>query len=434
MTFTRFSKLLKRRRLLGAIAALMVIGWTLASAGREEAIAADSFVDMIGVATHLNYRDTAYNRYDELVKPRLQQLGVRHIRDGFRFTDERSRDRLLDLARIGVRATLVMDPRWIDSPQQAVAMAKATAPAIEAVEGPNEWDVWPDLTYDGSPFPDGLRQFQRELYDALKQDTATAALPVLSPSVAHWWNAPKLGRVACDWATMHSYAGGEMPSGGKLDVGWIPSAKLVCPNGPVVATEAGWHNAVTDARALQPGISEAASAKYAPRLYLEYFNRRVKRAFLYEFVNEWDRADQESNFGLVRYDGSPKPAFTALANLIELLADPVDPANSVDSFEPAGLSYRLSGDQTNVHHTLLQKRDRRFYLILWQEVPSFNLAEQTDITVDDRSLTLNLETPAAQIRLYQPVTNADPIAEFTDRDRIRLAVPDHPLVVELTPS
>ena len=368
-----FNNRIRRYRylILGAIAALILL--LTATTGnseqrREQARSADNFVDTIGVATHLRYLDTVYKNYDDIIKPRLQELGIRHIRDGFPLADEASLNKVLDLGESGIRSTLVMDPRILDTAEEAVDIAKFTAPALEAVEGPNEWDVWSELSYKGVYFPEGLRQFQTELYQSLKQDPNTADVAVLSPSIALWWNAPEVGQIACDFGTMHSYSGGEMPSGGKLDEGWIPSANLLCPNQPIVATEAGWHNAVDDEGAAQPGVSEAASSKYVPRLYLEYFNRDVKRAFIYELINSWSGDNQESNFGLLRNDGSRKPEFNALRNLIELLADPGAP------FTPDTLNYSLEGNLDAVHHTLLQKRDGKFYLILWQEVPSFDLA------------------------------------------------------------
>ncbi|MEO1124744.1 MAG: hypothetical protein AAFW84_12550 [Cyanobacteria bacterium J06635_15] len=415
--------------IVGAIAALiLLLTTTTSSSGQrsEQAHAADNFIDMIGVVTHLRYLDTAYKNYDDIIKPRLQELGLRHIRDGLSLEDETSRNKVLDLGESGIHATLVMDPRWIKTPENAVALVKAAAPAVEAVEGPNEWDVWPDLTYKGNSFPAGLKQFQAELYEALKQDPDTAEVAVLSPAIAHWWNAPKVGRVSCDFGTMHSYAGGKLPSTRKLDTNWIPSARLLCPDQPIVATETGWHNAVDHTNAPQPGISEAASGKYIPRLYLEYFNRQIKRAFTYELINEWTRDNQESNFGLLRYDGSRKPAFVALRNLIDLLADPGD------AFTPDALNYTLSGNLDRVHHTLLQKRDRRFYLVLWQEVSSFNLETKRDTAVGDRPLTLTLDTPAAEVKTYRPVTAATPLTQETNLDRLELNVPDHPLVIEMS--
>src|SRR6266576_876901 len=43
---------------------------------------ADSFVDSIGVATHLTYGDQVYGN-TAMVMQRLKEAGIRHIRDGW---------------------------------------------------------------------------------------------------------------------------------------------------------------------------------------------------------------------------------------------------------------------------------------------------------------------------------------------------------------
>ena len=52
------------------------------AADPDPARPADAFVDFVGVNTHLGYYDTAYGDYEHILKPRLLELGVRHIRDG----------------------------------------------------------------------------------------------------------------------------------------------------------------------------------------------------------------------------------------------------------------------------------------------------------------------------------------------------------------
>ncbi len=61
-----------------------VLNWlTLAaSAAPVPAKSADAFVDSIGVNTHLDYTESPYARFNDLIKPKLKELGVRHIRDG----------------------------------------------------------------------------------------------------------------------------------------------------------------------------------------------------------------------------------------------------------------------------------------------------------------------------------------------------------------
>ncbi|MBD2020513.1 hypothetical protein H6F43_09965, partial [Leptolyngbya sp. FACHB-36] len=148
--------------------------------------------------------------------------------------------------------------------------------------------------------------------------------------------------------------------------------------------------------------------------------------FLYELLNERPAGDQENNFGLLRVDGSPKPAFTALKNLIALLQDAGTP------IQPGTLSYSLSGDLAHVHHTLLQKSNGRFYLVLWQEISCFDVQQRTDVATIDRPLTLTLNTAVAQATGYYPISSTAPAWQSSNPRQLPISVPDHPLVIELS--
>jgi hypothetical protein len=403
----------------------------------EQARSADSLVDSVGVAVHLNYGDTAYGKYNEIIKPRLKELGICHIRDGVSLKDTKTLAKFKDLAAIGIKSTVVMDPRRISSPAQAVEIAKALASSIEAVEGPNEWDLHPNLEYQGQSFPEGVRKFQAELYSAIKNDPATAHLDVLSPSMGRPENASKLGKVACDLGNMHSYAGGRMPSW-RLDDRWLPKAKIICPSDSIVASECGYHNALYSKKTgHQPGLSEKAAAKYLPRLFFEYFNRGIKRAYSYELIDLKPNPEGNSpkfHYGLLRYDGTPKPDFIAVKNTLALLEDSKGVTRNSQPFPLKSLEYKLKGNKTNVHHTLLQKQNGTFYLILWQEVSSFDQQEKKDILVPAQPLKLVLKTAIARAVIYQPLYSIDPIEQSQNPKQLEVKVPDHLMVIELVPA
>jgi hypothetical protein len=54
----------------------------------------------------LTYGDTPYKRFDDVVQPRLQEIGIRHIRDGGH-DDEGYINNLKKLALIGVKSNLI---------------------------------------------------------------------------------------------------------------------------------------------------------------------------------------------------------------------------------------------------------------------------------------------------------------------------------------
>ena len=130
---------------------------------------------------------------------------------------------------------------------------------------------------------------------------------------------------------------------------------------------------------------------------------------------------------MIRYDWSEKPAFVALKNLMNLLKD------AGSAFTPGSLSYSISGGNANLHRSLLQKRDGRFYLILWQEVSSYDNPNQRDITVPTQRVTINLNAQFRKATTYLPSVQAGQVAQYTDPRQLTVDVPDHALVIELAP-
>lgn len=391
-----------------------------------QARSSDSFVNFIGVNTHLTYTDTAYGKFDNLIKPKLRELGIRHIRDGG-YQDQTFFNKIKQLNRQGVKTLLTFAG---NPPEEVVATAKTLKGALIAVEGANESDLEHfNFSYKGQRFPEGTRTYQQEIYTAIKADPETKYLPVILPSMGWGENAQKLGYVPWgDIGNMHSYPNlGNPPTDG-LDWYFLRHVRTITgKTKPLWATETGYHNYIKD----DLGISERAAAKYLPRLLLENFKRGIKRAYLYEFINQKPdkEGDGQQNYGLLKTDGSPKPAFTAIKNLISLLKDPGT------SFSLKSLDYKLSGNTNNVHHTLLQKRDGSFYLIVWQEVRSWDNKNKKDIAIAPRKVTLNLNTPVSQVVAYQPIKSINPIWRRTNPSRrvkqLSINVPDHPLVLKL---
>lgn len=399
----------------------LAIDFAVARDGTEVARRSDSFVDSIGVATHLSYYDTPYGNYEGIVKPRFRESGIRHLRDGADIGNQDVIRKLNDLATIGVHSTLILDWRH---PEQAVEAAKALKPSLAAVEGANEVNIFnPEL------FPDQIREYHNRLYAAIKADPQTAYLPVLAPSLAYGTeDSEELGPVSCDVGNMHPYQGGHLPDAGLAD--GIAAARDVCPGKPYMATETGYNNALNSSVG-QPAISEQAGAKYIPRTYLDFFRSGVQRTFVYEFIDEFydpDMTNPEARFGIVRRDGTPKPAFVAMKNLIGLLGD------RGPSFTPGTLRYTLGGNVTNLRHVLLQKRDGRYYLVLWLNARSYDLSAKKDVDVPPQSVTLGLQTQIKAATTYLPSRIAEPRRNYLGPKTIVLSVPDEPLVVELTPG
>jgi hypothetical protein len=357
----------------------------------EQARWADSFVESIGVNVHLHYDDpgNAYGNYEGIIKPRLKELGVRHLRDGIVHERPDKVAKMRELEALGFKFLLIADPRSTTA-RQARDYVKQFY-SVVMIEGANE----PDLNL-GPNWIAEARAFQQQLYQEFKGDPVTRTISVLAPSLALDDAFNYLGNLSpwVDYGTLHNYYGGRNPGTpgwdgagyGSIDYR-LNQASKVAPGKAVVASETGWHNYVYNP-GTHPGTPESVVAKYLPRLLLLHFNRGFVRSYPYELIDEHnDPYDVEDNYGILRNNGTPKPAYTALKNMITLLKD-----SGLALLPPGKLNYMLSGNVTNLKHTLLQKRDGTFYLALWVEGYNWDPDARIEYPSPPQPVTLTLHS------------------------------------------
>ena len=208
---------------------------------------------------------------------------------------------------------------------------------------------------------------------------------------------------------------------------------------PMIFTEWGYPSAIVSDT--KWGVEEPVAAKYLLRGFLEHFNAGIVYSCAYELLNEEkESTEAEGNFGLADYNGNLKQNGLALKRLIELLED-----NGNKSIATGSLDYSLSGggglsftDDKNattneIHQTLVQKADSTYYLILWQEAISTNSGGKA-VNVPAVDVTVNFKTPIFRLKAYLPATtdNNSPIADTTNIQSYTIAVPDHPVVIEIS--
>jgi hypothetical protein len=362
------------------------------------AAAADSLVDSYGVGIHLAFLDTPY-KDATAVAGALKDLGVRHVRDDLYMANPRQYAGIRTVANEGVRFNLIMGrPTSPQSAADYVATVAKELPAsaVESIEGTNEWDI-----SGRDAWVEEMHTRQKQLYAAAKANPATKHLPVLAPALAFRWNYAAAGDMSttADLANGHLYPGGWQPT--------EPMAKSTnairssSGSQQLIVTEAGYNNAVNTTNGHLP-VPEDVSGVYQPRLLLDHVLRGTKRVYSYELIDEFndpDRTNVEAHFGLLRRDLTPKPAYTAMKNLLGLVADPGA------SFTPGSLAYRLEGAGSDVRQLLVQKRNGQFVLLLWRDVAVYDPTKKQRLTVTPTPVTLNLAS-AAVIHTYKPTQGA----------------------------
>jgi hypothetical protein len=406
---------------------------TGASAGSSGGIAetvvttASNFRDSIGVSAHWELKNSVYRARSEEIIAAIARLGVRHVR-GY--------DPLIsrELQRHGIGSMLVAGPE-VGMPEtiaDIVAHANADGSAVDAVEGPNEPDLfWPlhGYSYKREGFPAGVIAYQRDLYQALKQRRGIADVPVIGPSLGKTYDPPirpnpfpgGLLTPSVDFGNFHPYPfsgnsfsypfaydtiskyywNGNFPS---VNLDEFPYAREVyappfAPK-PMMATETGystWSN----------GVSEAVQAKYIPRLLAEYLRLGIRRTWLYEFADvapDPSGQDMDRHFGLIRNDLLPKPAYVALRSLIALVAivanggaETANPSIAIVPQMPVGYD-RFA----YVHSLLVRQSETQALLLVWHEVASADtsVSPPRSIEVPLGSIDLSVAQPFSAVEWY----------------------------------
>ncbi|MEJ7559104.1 MAG: hypothetical protein WKF66_12410 [Pedobacter sp.] len=395
--------------------------------------------EAVGVNTHLNYLGSVYNlHYEDIIKPKLVELGTKHIRD--HFGNEKINERYTDLAhQFGIKLLLINNDGGTDMEKTRDEVIRLNQidkgkPVVDLIEPANERDIgWKN---DWTKLCSYLHTFTQ----VYKTNVNSKGIPLLGPSFADTRNSALEFSRRCsnafdgmDIGNLHAYSG-HFPES-NLAGGWglsfpqaIGNYRKLSGNAALIETECGYK--MSEGANGHPAVSTRTAAKYAPRLVLERLQSGVKTVYFYQLINNAE------DFGLLNTDGTPRLQFTALKNFIVLFKD------SNKSFQTSSLKYSLTGDLRDVRHMVFQKSDVRFLLALWQGVNGSEGGSKDndykDINHDDKTVQLELYKKASVIKTYRPSfdrmpegNGANPLKTLRNVSIVELKVPDHVLIVDI---
>lgn len=423
------------------------------------------FVDSMGINVHLENNTTRPYKNYQLINEALRSLGMRHVRDEINHADPLSPAydpsfvaELLQVGSLGYSLCGLIEggddypPRGttLDA-SHVIPMMASLRPTIDVLEGLNEPDdrIRPPFTYgvDNARYPLGAVHESEDLWNIVRNSSRIMNLPVLGMSEGAATDFRKLAKLQgvpppstyTTYGNMHAYQGGGVGDNG-LD-GYIRLSQVWTGREPLWTTEMGYHNNtnyLSDGE--QQGVSPRASAIYLPIAFLSGFNHNVVRTFSYELIDEasgpppakcskagQSKCSGEGHYGLLHYDFTPKPAFTALKNLIELLHD--DGAN----FNPGTLTVAFTDAPPTMRYTLLQKSNGDYFLALWNDISVYDMATPTtpgkNRYPDNVPITLTFANPQT-FSVYAPndATGVSPTDKYT------ISASPSALQVELPPE
>jgi hypothetical protein len=297
---------------------------------------AAEFVDSIGIDAHFTQFSTPYVTRLPLVRQKLLDLGIRHVREGAidsqgGFSDEDQAELFRDLGRSGIRVTFIFNANM--SREFVQGFPARVAPAFEAYEFPNEFNN----TSNGHWAAD-LRAWAVTLRTYVRSNPATASYPIIGPSLIGGDDPPTaLGDLSAymDFGNIHAYYSSRPPGtdgwGGQStspcstwhygSTGFdLCNARRVSGQKPIISTETGWGSDATAA----DQVNETMQAKYLARALLMHLEAGITRTFIYQLIDSGD--DGFGAFGLLTPTGAEKPAYREIRSLIAQMQDSAAPS------------------------------------------------------------------------------------------------------------
>jgi hypothetical protein len=286
-----------------------------------------------------------------------------------------------------------------NNPSQTLSQLEADLklyPGLESIEAMNEWDI-----NGGS----GWVSTMLAKLPILHQAGVDLGLPVIGPSLVEASSFAQLGDISqyLTYGNVHDYqqlynpetsgwgGGVDAEGNGYGSILWnIDMAHEYAPGLPVMSTETGYQTGTTGSV-----VPETVEGTYAPRIYLARFRRGMPRTYAYELL---DDPNGWATWGLLRFDLSPKPAFTAITNLLRLLKD------GDNQFTPESLNYSLTGNLSGVETLLVQKNAGDFYLAVWLDGSIFdpNLLVTTPIAPQPLAFSIPASLIVSNVYSFNP--------------------------------
>lgn len=409
-------------------------------------LTAEGFVNSVGVGVHLAYLDTSYGQVDAVKL--VEELGVQHVRDGLGSADSVPIESMKRLSTDGISIN------WVSQPENSsftiadqLKVIKDNNLNVTSVEGVNERD-----NAGMSDWAAKVRDHQNQLYDAVKS-TLGSDVAVVAPSLVHDESRAELGQVKSDIANSHPYTGGEMQTAAlsehqvqmaqqvtsDVDTSTPQPARTpvllssaVHDGGAMWATELGFHTATssTPGNGVQPYVSEEAQAVLQLQQLLTTYAAGVDRSFIYELMDEGtNKAEAEDNFGMVHADGSPKPVYTALKNLLTTIGSggPTGPKGA------APVQVDTSRGSSTTTTLTLPRADGSTVVAVWEASPVWDTSTQQPVDVPQQKVTLTLGQ-SADAQVFVPGQSAKALTSAKDITTVDVTSQAAPTIIVLAPT
>jgi hypothetical protein len=243
---------------------------------------------------------------------------------------------------------------------------------VESIEWPNEYDISGDANWAAN-----LAGWGHQIYLLTK---TLGPIPVYGPSIVNPGSVPVLGDQSAflDAGNFHDYRAATSATPQSV-AAERSRMQPVSGSKRDVATEFGYHNQLspTDPGA-QPGIDERGAAIYVIRQYVEHLADGLSRSYVNQLYDLNSRSTNSNDrFGLIRSDGSYKPAALALKNFISMIG-----RGAPAKLTPLYWGIRPGDASGDVRYLDIEPADGGHDLVLWRTASVWDRAAKVDLAVN----------------------------------------------------
>ena len=376
--------------------------------GARPAVSTSAFLETIGFNMPVNELQT--KRVDGLTAlAHLERLGVKHLRGNASIPLGLSSELASALLASGMRYTFALSLK--SELDTFLPMTLGVAEALQVASPANDW-IGP---YSVTELPAAAERWRAQL-NAMPSSSRPA---LVGPIIFQDVDAKDVGSMGpwIDYGGFRYTIGLVAPSrsfGGD----WEQMALGVSGGKPLIASKAAYPT--NRPSFSEPQLAEDVQAKYIVRLFLEGFNNGVIRTH-YDKLYDDDCNEGGCASGLIRLDGTPKPAYVAWDALVKNLGRASQPPT------PRALPLVVNAP-TNVHSLLLTNSEGTFFLVLWLEVNGKPAEDQQATAVVQVGVPL---ASAQMIDFRQPALAPQQLSVDAP---LSLTVSDAPMLITLTPA
>ena len=395
------------------------------------------FVTSLGINTHVSLSTlvgplSPYFNANTVVG-QLQYLGIHHLRDDIRNTSNGTLNDYSILGSAGNSLMLMFAPNHFATPSTALTTLQPVAPYIEALEGSNEIDISPPTyqNYSGAP---AATAYQKDLWKARAGNPAFTKAQVVYYTYGNFVINPVTGAVTSGLdsaGNVHAY-----PANGQPPYKTLASAATIeLPNSRTVWMSET--NYPTGLPATIQSVPQAVQASYLLDTLFDNAALGFARTYIYELDDEANNlSNKEDCFGLFNYNGSPKPAATAVHNLIQILSTSKTGTMGALAFT-LSQAVAVPSNDANTFHLLLQKPGGQYELIVWAEpvlIANPYAGVPNPPPPAPHAVTITFPVKHTTINVYDPLQGTSPINTYTLQNSVTVSTTDHPLIIEITPG